>query len=265
MFEIITALVLGVVEGIAEFLPISSTGHLILVNQFFAFDTAFTALFDIVIQLGAITASVAYFRAELFPFIKKGNQTKETIVLWTKAFLGLIPTLFFGALFGSYIQDELFSPIVVATMLFLGGVVIILVERRKHANTITSLKEMTYGKAFLIGCCQSLALIPGTSRSAATIIGALLLGSTRLVAIEFSFLLAIPTVVVASLYSLFKYATPIDAHGFMLLAIGFFTAFIVAMGVIGVLMRYIRTNSFAAFGYYRIVLAVLIFVYFFFL
>jgi undecaprenyl-diphosphatase len=265
MFEIFTALILGIVEGVAEFLPISSTGHLILVNQFFAFDPEFTALFDVMIQLGAIAASVVYFRADLFPFLKKGNQTKETLVIWSKAFLGVLPTLVLGALFGKKIQETLFDPMVVASTLFIGGIIILVVERRKHKNTITSLKTMTYRKAFLIGCCQCFALIPGTSRSAATIIGALLFGASRTAAIEFSFLVAIPTVVAASAYSLLTHATPIDTQGFLLLSIGFLTAFVVAMGVIKVLMHYIHTNTFVVFGYYRIVLAILIFSYFLFI
>lgn len=262
MFEIFTALILGIVEGVAEFLPISSTGHLILVNQFFAFDPAFTALFDVVIQLGAVLAAVFYFREQLFPFIKEGNQTKESLILWSKAFLGFFPTLVLGALFGSAIQEKLFSPIVVATTLLVGGLVIVLVERRKHEHKIRSLRTIPYSTAFLIGCCQCLALIPGTSRSAATIIGALLLGTSRAVAIEFSFLVAIPTVVAASAYSLLKHATPIDLHGFALLSIGFFTSFLVAIWVIKVLMQYIHKKDFTVFGYYRIILAILIFSYF---
>lgn len=263
MFEIFTALILGAVEGITEFLPISSTGHLILLNHFFTFEPAFTKLFDVVIQLGAIFASIVYFRAELFPFIKKGNQTKETLVLWSKAALAVLPTLALGALFGKTIQYALFTPTIVGTTLLLGGIVIIWVEHRAQKSTIQTLGALPFWKAALIGLCQCFALIPGTSRSAATIVGALLLGGSRTVAIEFSFLVAIPTVFAASFYSLLTYTGSIDTHGLALLAIGFFTSFIVAMGVIRFLMDYIRKKDFRVFGYYRIALALLIFLYFF--
>ena len=251
MFQYITATILGIIEGFTEFLPISSTGHLILVNQWVSFSKDFTLLFDVVIQLGAILAVVVYFWKRLWNFD-----------LWLKALVGVLPAIIIGALFASKIEDKLFNPWTVAIALLVGGIIILIVEKRKNLSTINSIKDLTFKTALFIGLVQCLSLIPGTSRSGATIIGALALGASRLVAAEFSFFLAIPTMVAATVYSLFKYRELLNVNQLSLLSVGFIVSFIVAFGVIRFFMSYVQKNNFKIFGWYRIVLGVVIIAYF---
>ena len=262
ILDTVKAIILGIVEGATEFLPISSTGHLILVNQFVSFDEKFTTLFDIVIQLGAILAVVIYFWKRLWPFTKDQNQNKEIWSIWFKTVVGVLPAIVFGALFANKIEERFFNPWVVAVALLIGGIIIILIENWKHVPKITSIKNLSYKTAFYIGLVQCLSLIPGTSRSASTIIGAMVFGASRVVAAEFSFFLAIPTMVAASAYSLFKYRGLLSSYQSFVLAVGFVVSFIVALGAIKFIMNYIQKNNFKIFGYYRIILGIIIIAYF---
>lgn len=267
--ELIKAVGLGVVEGVTEFLPISSTGHLILVNQWISFDESFTRLFDVVIQLGAILAVVATFWSRLWPF--SGDRTKniETWRVWFKVLAAVLPALALGALLGGFVESELFNPWVVAGALMIGGIVIIIVENKIRNNGLgegglSAVQDLSFKKAFGIGLCQCLALVPGVSRSASTIIGAMLLGASRTLAAEFSFFLAIPTMFAASAYSLLKHGASLEAEQFWILSMGFVAAFFTAFLVIKMFLRYVQRNDFKPFGWYRIALGAIVFCYFLF-
>jgi len=270
IFDLIKAAILGVVEGITEFLPISSTGHLIIVNQWIAFDANFTKLFDIVIQLGAILSVVVFFWNRLWPFGKDKEKNKEVWSVWFKTIVGVLPAIVIGAILASKIEEKFFNPPTVAVMLIVGGEVLIWIESRKTGPApvkrglapFSSVKEMSYRTAIYIGFFQCIAMIPGTSRSAATIIGAMLLGASRVVAAEFSFFLAIPTMVAASAYSLLKYKSHITGAETAILAVGFIVSFVVALAVIKFFMKYIQTHSFKNFGIYRIALGALVLLFF---
>lgn len=267
MSEFVSAIILGIVEGITEFLPISSTGHLILVNPFVGFTGSFANMFDVVIQLGAILSVLIYFRKKLFPFGRgKGIIEKmETWSLWRKTLVGVMPALLIGFFAGDYVEEKLFNPLTVAVSLIVGGIILIVLESLHKRQTIRSIEELGYGTVLLIGFIQCLAMIPGTSRSAATIIGAMFLGASRGVAAEFSFFLAIPTMIAASGYSLMKMGTALTALQWQVLAVGFWVSFIVALAVIAALMRYIQKRDFKIFGYYRILVGVLVLAFAYFL
>ncbi len=201
MNDLLKAAVLGVVEGVTEFLPVSSTGHLIIVNDFVGFGGDFANSFKILIQLGAVMAVVAYFRRRLFPFGAGASSAEKNAAwdLWTKSAIGLVPAVVIGTLAGEYVEAKLFNHIVVSIALIAGGVVLVVVDRRGNGGSlIRSVEALGYGTAFLIGLVQCLALVPGVSRSAATIIGAMMLGASRVVSVEFSLFLAVPTMVAAS-------------------------------------------------------------------
>ncbi len=256
--DFITAIILGAVEGITEFLPVSSTGHLIILNQWLSFSPGFTKTFDIVIQLGAILAVIIFFWDKIWPFSAK-NKDGAIWGTWKKVVVAVIPAIVVGAAVGSFVQAKLFNPFVVAAMLIVGGIVLIWIESRpKKADKIESVAALTYKTAFYVGLIQCISLIPGTSRSASTIIGAMLLGASRGVAAEFSFLLAIPTMIAATGYSLLKTGLSLSGHEIVLLAIGFIAAFGFAWAVIGAFMRYVRAKSFKPFGWYRIALGILV-------
>lgn len=261
MYDIFQAIILGVVEGVTEFLPISSTGHLIIVNQWLSFSEPFTTMFDVVIQLGAILAVVVFFRHRLWPF-GSSEQARQAVVLWKKAIVGVVPALIIGFLAKDVIEERLFNPLVVAVALVVGGIVLIILEKRTTKQTVRSAAELTYGTVLAIGLFQCLAMVPGVSRSAATIVGAMLLGATRLVAVEFSFFLAIPTMAAASGYALLKNGLTMSGTEMQLLAVGFATAFLVAWFVVATFMKYIQTKNFIPFGWYRIVLGCAVFAYF---
>jgi undecaprenyl-diphosphatase len=265
MNDFTNSIILGIVEGITEFLPISSTGHLIIVNRFINFTGSFANTFDIVIQLGAILSVVVYFWKRLFPFGAHvtPEQRKQIFTIWFKAVVGVAPALMLGAVFGKIIEEKLFNPFTVSIALVVGGAVMIYLENKKRDAKINSISELTYKTALAIGLIQCLAMIPGTSRSAATIIGAMFLGASRLVAAEFSFFLAIPTLVAASAYSLIKAGGNLSQHEIYLLATGFVVSFVVALAVIAAFMRYITRHDFKPFAYYRIVLGIIILGYFF--
>lgn len=251
--EVLKAIVLGILEGVTEFLPISSTGHLILANQWIAFEESFTKVFDIAVQLGAILAVVVVYWKRLWPIVH-GKLDRAILVLWSKIFVAVIPALLLGALFGSAIKAALFSPIIVALALIVGGIALMFIEWRRHTEHIKSVEKMSYTTAFIIGIVQCLALIPGTSRSAATIIGALFLGVARPAAAEFSFLLAIPTLVAATAFSLMKDGGALTSADIGTLLIGAVAAFLSAYAVIRAFLRYIQTKNFLPFAYYRIIL-----------
>ncbi|MCX6722274.1 MAG: undecaprenyl-diphosphate phosphatase [Candidatus Staskawiczbacteria bacterium] len=253
MFQYLIAVILGVVEGFTEFLPISSTGHLILVNQFISFNKNFTLLFDIVIQLGAILAVVVYFWKKLFNWN-----------IWFKTIIGVLPAIVVGALFASKIEEKLFNPWTVAVALLVGGIIILIVEKKQKNPKIISISDLSFKTAFFIGLIQCLSMIPGTSRSAATIIGAMLLGASRVVATEFSFFLAIPTMIAASVWSLFKYRALLNMAQFSVLSVGFIISFAVALVAIKFLISYVQKNNFKIFGWYRIILGIIIILYFLF-
>jgi len=262
IWEIIKAVILGIVEGVTEFLPISSTGHLILVNQFIAFDKGFTILFDIVIQLGAILAVLVYFIKKLWPFTKDKTKNQETLNIWYKTIVAILPAIFFGLIFANFIEEKLFNPWTVAVSLLIGGVIIIYIERRGRTPSVITIKDLSYKKAFFVGLIQCLAMIPGVSRSASTIIGGMVLGASRIVATEFSFFLAISTILSASAYSLLKYHGVLSLEQFIVLTVGFIVSFFVAFMVIKFLINFVSKHSFIAFGYYRIILGAIIILYF---
>ncbi|OIP96974.1 undecaprenyl-diphosphatase [Candidatus Wirthbacteria bacterium CG2_30_54_11] len=256
--DICKAVVLGIVEGVTEFLPISSTGHLILVNQAISFDEQFTKLFDVVIQLGAILAVVVLFWEQLWPFGKGKAHIRESFLTWAKSCVGVAPAIVAGALFYSTIEEKLFSPLTVSIALVVGGLVLIFIERQKRTARITSISQIGFGTAIAIGCIQCLGMIPGTSRSAATIIGAMLLGASRTVAAEFSFFLAVPTMVAASAYSLYKHGFALTGTETVILTAGFIASFATALIVVRSFIGWIKKHDFQLFGWYRIALGALV-------
>lgn len=267
MTDIINAIILGIVEGFTEFLPISSTGHLILVNNFIGFTGSFARMFDVVIQLGAILAVVIYFWKRLVPFGKSKPEAEKSAIwsLWWKTLVGVVPALIIGGTLGKYVEEKLFNPYVVSTALLIGGILLLWIERRPPLAKINSISELTFKTAFFIGLIQCLAMIPGTSRSAATIIGAILLGSSRMVAVEFSFFLAIPTMVAATGYSILKSGLHLSSREIMLTGTGFVVSFLVAWVVIAAFMKFISHRNFKVFGYYRIILGALVLLFYLFI
>jgi undecaprenyl-diphosphatase len=263
MNDFVKSVILGIVEGITEFLPVSSTGHLIIANEFLGFTGGFAHMFDVVIQLGAILSVVVYFRRRLFPFYGSAEENKRIIELWIKAVLGVVPALFMAALAGNLIHEHLFNPIVVAVALIAGGIALFILERRKSRASIESIDGLGYRTVLLIGLFQCLSMVPGTSRSAATIIGAMLLGCSRMVAAEFSFFLAVPTMAAASVYSVYKFDAIPTTHEIKVLAAGFAVSFLVAWAVIAAFIRYISRKNFLPFAYYRIFLGFIVLFYFY--
>lgn len=262
--EIIKVIILGIVEGLTEFLPVSSTGHLIIVSKYLALDGKFNDLFNIVIQSGAILAVILYFRKKVLPpFPKKDDDDdvlrfKKYVLLWSKVIVAIIPAGVIGILLEEKIEILLYKPFPVALALIIGAIMLIVVENKEKVEVITHEDEITYKQAFLVGIAQCMALIPGMSRSASTIIGALLLGFKRSVAAEFSFFLAIPVILGASLVKLLKAGFAFTNFEYLLLAIGTIVSFLVAYGVIAVFMSFIKKHDFKVFAYYRIVLGVVV-------
>ena len=271
MFEIFKVIILGLVEGITEWLPISSTGHLILVDEFIKLDAseAFKEMFNVVVQLGAIMAVVVLYFHKLNPFSPKKSkeEKKDTITLWMKVVVACIPAAVLGILFDDWMEAHFHNYIVVSIMLVVYGILFILVENwnKKNKPTVTKLSDLTYQTALLIGIFQVLSLIPGTSRSGATIIGALLLGVSRYVAAEFTFFLAIPVMFGASGLKLLKFfmeGAGMSGMEIAMLGVGCAVAFVVSVIAIKFLMGYIKKNDFKVFGYYRIILGILVLLYF---
>lgn len=271
MLEILKVILLGIVEGITEWLPISSTGHLILVDEFVKLGAseAFKEMFNVVIQLGAIMAVVVLYFNKLNPFSgkKSRKQKVQTIQLWMKVVVACIPAGVLGILFDDWMEAHLHNYVVVSVMLILYGVLFIVIEQWNKKNTprVTKLSQLSYQTALIIGAFQVLSLIPGTSRSGATIVGALLIGVSRYVAAEFTFFLAIPVMFGASGIKILKFLG--EGGGFtgmeaVMLIVGCLVAFFVSVLAIKFLMGYIKKNDFKVFGYYRIVLGVLVLAYF---
>ena len=256
MFEILKAILFGIVEGVTEWLPISSTGHLILLNQFVKLSVSdeFYSMFEVVIQLGAILAVIVLFFQRLNPFSPKKSpaQKRATWDLWAKVIVAILPSGVLGVLLDDWMEAHLYNYITVAIALIAYGVAFILVER-SHANkkpAIEKVGKIDYKTALLIGCFQCLSLIPGTSRSGSTILGAILLGVSRPAAAEFSFFMAIPTMVGASGLKALKFikaGTAMTGNETMILIVGCIVSFLVSLFIIRSLMEYVRKHSFSAF------------------
>lgn len=268
MLEALKVIILGIVEGITEWLPISSTGHLILVEEFIKLDVsqAFIDMFNVVIQLGAILAVVVIYFHRLNPFSPRKTQKQKmmTMQLWIKVVIGSIPAGVVGILFNDFIEEKFNNSYVVAAMLILYGVLFIVVENYHKGKTpkINKISQLTIPTVLIIGVFQMLAMIPGTSRSGATIVGALILGTARSVAAEFTFFLAIPAMFGASLVKLRHFGLGFTGTEVFLLLLGMLVSFLVSIFAIKFLMKYIQNHDFKAFGYYRIVLGIIVFLYF---
>lgn len=271
--ELLKAVLFGIVEGVTEWLPISSTGHLILLNEFITLNVSdeFRSMFDVVIQLGAILAVIVLFFHKLNPFSpqKSEGEKKQTWQLWFKVIAAIIPSGIVGVLFDDWMEAHFHNATVVAIALIVYGVAFILVERRNArrvgGKTVEDVYAIGYKTALLIGCFQCLSLIPGTSRSGSTILGAILIGVGRSAGAEFSFFMAIPTMLGASAIKGLKFLlSGVSATGTEIgvLIVGCVVSFVVSLLVIRGLMEYVRRHSFSAFGVYRIILGVVVLVYF---
>ena len=270
MLEIIKAIFFGIVEGITEWLPISSTGHMILLNELVKLDVSkdFYDMFQVVIQLGAIMAVVILFWRQIFPFKKENDKIKidkNIMSLWGKILVACVPAAIVGVLFDEFFEKLFYNYVCVALALIIFGILFIVIENKKKKSKINSLAELTYNTVLLIGIFQLIAAIfPGTSRSGATIVGALLLGVSRTVAAEFTFFLAIPVMFGASLLKLIKFSFAFSGMELAILLVGMIVAFITSMFIIKFLMNYIKKHDFKVFGWYRIVLGIIVLVYAFF-
>ena len=288
MIEILKAVLFGIVEGITEWLPVSSTGHLILLNEFVTLNVSeeFNSMFDVVIQLGAILAVIVLFFHKLNPFApsKSGEEKKQTWDLWFKVIAAIIPSGVVGVLFDDWMDAHLHNGIVVSIALIAYGIAFILVERRNtrgrfqkiagkdgptvilsKPKTVSNVHDITYRTALLIGAFQCLSLVPGTSRSGSTILGAILIGVGRSAGAEFSFFMAIPTMLGASAIKGLKFllsGVAVTGIEIGVLVVGSVVSFIVSMLVIRALMEYVRKHSFSVFGVYRILLGILVLGYF---
>lgn len=262
LIQILKSIVFGIVEGITEWLPISSTGHLILLNAVIPLtdNAEFWDMYKYIIQLGAILAVIVLYWHKLWPFSPKKNEKekKDTWDIWVKIVIASIPTGIVGVLLNDYADAHLSTPVVVAVALIVYGALFLVIERVPRKAKIKSIAAIDFKTAFLIGCAQSLAVIPGTSRSGSTILGALLLGLSRGTAAEFSFFLAIPVMFGVSLLELVKHAAAVSFGEVIVLIVGMVVSFVVSVLVIRSLMSYIRKHNFRAFGLYRIALGALI-------
>ncbi|WP_339906744.1 undecaprenyl-diphosphate phosphatase [Pseudomonas guineae] len=254
----VQALILGIVEGITEFLPISSTGHQIIVADLIGFGGDRAMAFNIIIQLGAILAVVWEYRRKILEIIVGLPKEPQAQRFTANLLIAFLPAVALGVLFADLIHHYLFNPITVALALVVGGVIMLWAERRQHLVHAESVDEMTWQDALKIGFAQCLAMIPGTSRSGATIIGGLLFGLSRKAATEFSFFLAMPTMVGAAVYSGYKYREVFQLSDLPVFAIGFVTSFIFAMIAVRALLKFIGNHSYAAFAWYRIGFGLLI-------
>lgn len=271
--NILKSIIFGIVQGVTEWLPISSTGHLILLEAFLPLDvfedvasnTAFWDMYKVVIQFGSILAVLLLYWSKLWPFGKGISQKKKnsTYRLWIKIIIATIPAMIIGLLLNDWIDEKMSTPVVIAIALIVYGVAFIWLERKEHTYTTTSIRRISYKDALKVGFFQCLALIPGTSRSGSTILGSTILGFDRSTAAEFSFYMAIPVMFGASLLKIVKFLVKGVTFTFssaLVLLVGTITAFVVSVIVIRYLMEYIRKHDFQAFGYYRIVLGILVLV-----
>ena len=269
LIELLKVIILGVVEGLTEWLPVSSTGHMILVDEFIRLDvsTSFMDMFLVVIQLGAILAVVVLNIGKLNPFQKDKTKAERRAILelWGKVVVACLPAAVIGLAFNKYMEEHFMNAPVVASMLILYGILFIVVERWNTRRTprVESLENLDYLTAFIIGMFQVLSLVPGTSRSGATILGGIIFGVSRYVATEFTFFLAIPVMFGASFLKLVKFGWNYSGAELVILGVGMVTAFIVSILSIQFLLRYIRRNDFTAFGWYRIALGLVVLAYLF--
>lgn len=272
IIELLKVLFLGIIEGITEWLPISSTGHMLLVDEFISLSASeeFKEMFFVVIQLGAILAVVLLFWNKMWPFDFSKNPEKEGVIkkdifsMWFKVVVACIPGAIVTLLFDDYIEAHLHTPTVIAIALIFYGFAFIIIEtgnKAKTAKTLT-LQDITYKTAFIIGLFQVLSIIPGTSRSGATIIGALLIGVSRVAAAEFTFFLAVPVMLGLSLIKVIKFGFSFSGAELVTLSVGVIVAFLVSLFVIKFLMGYIKKHDFKVFGWYRIALGVIVLFYF---
>lgn len=270
--EILKAIIFGIVEGITEWLPVSSTGHMILLEDFIKvnYNDDFWSMFLVVIQLGAIIAVIIYFFNKLWPFSK--NKTKEekkdTWVIWLKTLIACVPAALIGLLFDGWLEAHLYNPITVSLTLIIYGIIFIAMEfwNKKRNLSIDSVKKLTYKHALIIGCMQLLALIPGTSRSGVTILGAMLLGCSRETSAEFSFFLSIPVMFGASLLKVVQYVLGNNqptVDELIFLGVGMLVAFGVSLLVVKWLMGFVKKHDFKVFGIYRIILGIVLLIVFF--
>ena len=273
MLEVLKVILLGIVEGITEWLPISSTGHMILVDEFIKLDVSpeFWSMFKYVIQLGAILAVVVLYWKKIWPF--KNDKTQQgldrfvkydKIIMWLKIVVSCIPAMIVGLPFDDIIEEKLSNYVVVALMLILYGVLFIVIENynKRRKPTVRNLNEITWKMALIIGIFQLLSMIPGTSRSGATIIGGILIGMNRKTAAEYTFFLAIPVMFGVSFIKLLKFGLAFTGFELLLLLVGMFVAFVVSVFAITFLMGYIKKHDFKVFGWYRIVLGIVVLLYF---
>lgn len=281
MLEILKAILFGIVEGITEWLPISSTGHMILLDEFIKLDVSseFYSMFQVVIQLGAIMAVVVIFWNDFFPFGKRNNKQPmsqtgilsyvkmDKIVLWLKILVACVPAAIVGLLFDEQLEALFYNYQTVSIALIVFGIAFIMIENqnKNKVSKINHLSELTFQTAFFIGIFQLIAAIfPGTSRSGSTIVGALLLGVSRTLAAEFTFFLAIPVMFGASLLKIIKFGLVFSSQELMILFVGMIVAFLVSVIVIKFLMNYIKKHDFKVFGWYRIILGIIVLLYFMF-
>ena len=268
MIELLKIIFLGIVEGITEWLPISSTGHMLLVDEFLALhmDDKFKEMFFVVIQLGAILAVVVLFWNKMFPFRFRETPVfqKDIFWMWVKVAVACIPAAVLGVLFDDFLEAHFGNPPTIALMLILYGIAFLLIENWNKTRTpaVTDMNQIDYKTALLIGLFQALSMIPGTSRSGATIVGALLLGVSRTAAAEFTFFLAVPTMLGASLVKLLKFGFVFHSGELLALIVGMAVAFAVSLAAIRFLMNYVRKHDFKLFGWYRIVLGLIVILFF---
>ena len=272
IFDMIRSVLFGIVEGITEWLPVSSTGHLILLEEFIRFESVsegFWSMFEVVIQLGAILAVLVIFWRKIWPFSKKGEVLgiikRDKLMLWCKILVACIPAAVVGLLFDDLIDALFYNPVTVGIMLILVGIAFIVLEKRHKGKRaqVETLEDISFQSAFGIGLFQLVAaILPGTSRSGSTILGGLMLGVSRTAAAEFTFFLAIPVMFGASLLKVVKFGLAFTASELLILLVGMVAAFAVSMLCIRFLMDYIKRHDFAVFGWYRIVLGVVVLGYF---
>ncbi|WP_419749642.1 undecaprenyl-diphosphate phosphatase [Terrisporobacter petrolearius] len=270
--EIFKAIILGIIEGITEWLPVSSTGHMILVDEFLqlGMSPAFKEMFFVVIQLGAIMAVVILYWKKIFPFKfdRKPFVQKDIIIMWIKIVIACIPAAVIGLLWDDQINALFYNFQTVATMLIIFGILFIVVENHNKGtrSKVTNMNQLTYKMAIIIGLFQLIAAVfPGTSRSGATIVGALLIGVSREIAAEFTFFLAIPVMFGASLLKLLKFGFAFTSFELIVLGAGTVVSFVVSVWAIKFLMGYIKKHDFKVFGWYRIILGIILLAYFFFM
>ncbi len=257
-----SSFILGLIEGATEFLPVSSTGHLIIAAELLKFNQTSANVFEIFIQLGSILAIVVEYRKTLFKVASNALHDKTSKNFVLRLFIAFLPAAILGLLFHKAIKAYLFSPLYVSLALILGGIVMMAIEKRPLKINTKTTNDISMMQAFQIGCAQCLSLIPGVSRAAATIMGGMLTGLNRKTATEFSFYLAIPVIAAASLFDLLKNFQDLTLQDLPIFAIGFVTAFLSAYAVIKLFIRFVATHTFIVFAWYRIILGILVFIYF---